>query len=582
MTAPVARPEPHERSGGHFGIGLGVVFTVVVLVMYRPSWSSMTGTLPWNLGDPALNTWILSWESHALLHDVGGFFDGNIFYPFGSSILYSEMMLPLVPVFATVLALGGSAVFAHNLIVILLSILCLVTTYLLARRLIGHRGVAVLAAFVFSFSGYVFEHMSHLQLLTLGSFPLAFLLLFVALETQRIRDGVLLGLATFALATACLYYGAIWALCLVSVLAVELVRRRGHPGAAWWRTVGAAALTAGVLLIPLALVYLQFQSTAGFQRPMVAAYGLKLRDLVAPAPGTWLYQSLYERAVRVEAAPVEHGFFLGFVALALAIAGLVAAFVHWRVAADGGRARREPVPGARWHELGLLGVGAVVSLSMAVGATVLGVPGPFRFFYRFVPGFDSMQAVSRLAVPALLFAAVLAALGLQWLLRVAAPGLRVVVKIAVCVGVLAELYVTPIRHPVDSSEPRLAVYERLEQLPPGPVVELPIPVPGDTGAPPLVEGPRMLSSIGDWRPRVNGYSGAYPDGYAELASVLNDFPDQRAVERVRAEGVRYIVIHMGSGPDRSYPAEVAQAIVEARPPGATAEQIGSDWLVTLP
>src|SRR5688572_20863368 len=77
VTAPVARPEPHERSGRYFGIGLGLVFTVAVLVMYRPSWSSMTGTLPWNLGDPALNTWILSWESHALLHDVGGFFEGN-------------------------------------------------------------------------------------------------------------------------------------------------------------------------------------------------------------------------------------------------------------------------------------------------------------------------------------------------------------------------------------------------------------------------------------------------------------------------------------------------------------------------
>ena len=213
---------------------------------------------------------------------------------------------------------------------------------------------------------------------------------------------------------------------------------------------------------------------------------------------------------------------------------------------------------------------------------MIGLPGPFRYFYRFVPGFDGMQAVSRLAVPALLFAAVLAALGLQWLSRTGLPGLRTVLTVAACVAVLAELYVTPIRHPVDTSDATTATYERLERLAPGAVVELPIPVPGDDAAPPLVEGPRMLASIGDWRPRVNGYSGAYPDGYADLASVLNDFPDQRALEQLRADGVRHVVIHIGDRPDRSYPPEIAQAMVDDLPPGATVEMAGSTWLVTLP
>ena len=290
----------------------------------------MTDTLPWNLGDPALNTWILSWESHALMHDPAGFFDGNIFHPFGSAILYSEMMLPLVPAFAVVRSLGGSAVFAHNLLILLLSLLCLVTTYLLGRRLVGHRRVAVLAAFVFSFSGYVFEHMSHLQLLTLGSFPLAFLLLFVALERQRVRDGVLLGVATFALATACLYYGAIWGLCLLAVLAVELVRQHGRPGTAWWRTMGAAALTAGALLVPLVLVYLRFQSSSGFQRPLVSAFGLKLRDLVAPAPGTWLYDGLYRQAGASRGGARGARVLPRVRGAGSGVVGLAAALMHWR------------------------------------------------------------------------------------------------------------------------------------------------------------------------------------------------------------------------------------------------------------
>ena len=39
-----------------------------------------------------------------------------------------------------------------------------------------------------------------------------------------------------------------------------------------------------------------------------------------------------------------------------------------------------------------------VSLIVAIGPTFLGLPAPFRLLYDFVPGFNGMKAVSRLAV----------------------------------------------------------------------------------------------------------------------------------------------------------------------------------------
>jgi hypothetical protein len=564
------------------GFTIALVFVMTTYVMYRPTAHAVSSTLPWNLGDPALNTWIVSWQNHALWHDAGHYFNGNMFYPFGDSLLYSELILPLVPVFSVVIAMGGSPIVAHNVGILLLALLCLTTTYLLAHRLLARRDVAVLSALMFSFSGYVFMHVGHLQLLTLGFFPLALLVLFVTLERPTIVHGVLLGLATFALTTGCLYYGAIWGLSLVAVLATELIRQRARPGRPWWTSLGAAALIAGFLLAPIALAYMRFQHRVGFRRPLVPSYGLNPRDLITPAAGTWLYRGLLERASRAEPATVEHGFFLGFSTWLLAGIGLVTLVIHAARRRQGRSDTAEPANGTRWHELHLMALVAVVSLVMAIGPTVLGHPAPFRVFYDYVPGFNGMQAVARLALPALLFVAILAALGLDRLLRATSAVLRLAVVVAVSIVVLCELYVSPIRAPVDQPAAATAVYARLRAAGPGPAIELPVFVPALGGLAPIVEGPRMLASLGDWRERVNGFSGGYPPGYYTQAALFNRFPAPEAVEAMRQIGLRFVILHVGDQADRSYPEAKAQQIVDALPLGMSAERVGSTWLIALP
>ncbi len=88
----------------------------------------------------------------------------------------------------------------------------------------------------------------------------------------------------------------------------------------------------------------------------------------------------------------------------------------------------------------------------------------------------------------------------------------------------------------------------------------------------------MLFSTIDWHPRVNGYSGYVPPGYAEDIDVLNTFPSPVSVERMRQLGVRYAVLHLGSG--QYTPQQVAD-IVAALPPGSTARPYGDAWLVDI-
>jgi hypothetical protein len=546
-----------------------LVVLAIVLLVYRPTLASLTNTLPWNLGDPALNTWILAWESHALVQDLGNFFQGNILHPYGDAIKYSEIMLPLVPLFGSVTALTGNPILAHNISILCLAVFCVVTTYLLARRLVGPLAATV-AAVSFSFSGYVFMHQGHLQLLTLGFFPLGLLVLLRTLENRRWSDGVWLGICTALLTTGSFYYGAVWLVILTSIVLVDLMRLR-KPDREWWRAMGLAAATTAVLVGPVAFVYSAFQREVAFARD-VGGLGLNPIDFLTPAPGSLLYEGLFQWAgARQPTGVVEHGFFLGFVIMTLALVGVV---LYLKALAS--RHRRS---GDRnRYEMGLLAVSGVVSLALALGPEVMGLPMPFRLFSELVPGFDGIRAASRLAVPALLTVAVFASWGLQRLLvRVNAEQGLVIVAI-VASAVLLEMWVEPIRVEPGDQAP---VRQVLAAAQPGAVVELPMrPVADSEYA--FIEGSRMLDSIGDWRPRFNGYSGGLPPGYMEEIGAMLQFPGSTALDRLAELGIRYVLLH-GSDEtsDSGFSLQRIDEIVNGLPSTSSFIQTGDAWLVDL-
>jgi hypothetical protein len=98
---------------------------------------------------------------------------------------------------------------------------------------------------------------------------------------------------------------------------------------------------------------------------------------------------------------VEHGFFLGFIVLALALAGSVA----WLVQAA--HAFRHQSSRSRTHlEIGYVALAGFVSLVPGLGPEVRGVPMPFALLSG-LSGFSSIRAVSRFAVLALLATCIL-------------------------------------------------------------------------------------------------------------------------------------------------------------------------------
>lgn len=558
-----------------------LVFVGLVLLMLRPGPTTLTRKLP-NLGDPVLVAWSLAWSSHALVRQPLNLFDANIFWPHPLGLAYTDNFFVLLPGFALIRALGGSDPLAINLLMLAMLVICLGATYSLARWLTGRTDAAILAAIGYTFSSYTFTHLSQTDLLLLGLFPLGFLVTFRWLEGRRTVDAVLIGAVNVALFLGALYYAAIWVVCLASVLGLWLLVRRFRPGKGFWRGL----LVAGAVSL-LALPFVIPHSTLDQERPLISKWGLNPADLVIVAPGSILYGGLDSWANRRDSRG-EHAFFPGFATLALAASG--AGALAWGVVRR--RRRRgapeaKPVDGvidSRRRFVYLLLAGGAAAAILALGPEVQGITMPFTKFHDRVPGFEGIRVAARLAVPALLVGCVLAAIGFSALTRRVSP--RVAGTIAFVIGafLLLELAAPLSWSELPTDAATTAVYESLSHKPDGAVAELPIVNPATDGpaAWAFVEAPRMLNSTKDWEPRVNGYSGGWPDSYLADADALNAFPSRTALDAARRLRVRYFVLHTGvsSGFQQYTPAQVREKLAHL-PRGATVERHGNSWLIDL-
>jgi hypothetical protein len=91
----------------------------------------------------------------------------------------------------------------------------------------------------------------------------------------------------------------------------------------------------------------------------------------------------------------------------------------------------------------------------------------------------------------------------------------------------------------------------------------------------------MYYSTYHWHPMVNGGGGFFPPAWLAQTSVLNSFPSRAACARIRALGVRFIVIHPNF-PDLARVARLPHAGT-AVPPGCVGATTyhGSDLVYAL-
>ena len=502
-----------------FFLALAVVFTAPISLAPHERVA--------NDGDPLHISWILAWDAHQLIRDPAHLFDSNSFYPYRSSLAFSEHLLGIAVFAAPVFYLSGNALLAQNISLLLTLALSATGMYLLAREILGRTDAAVLAGMIFAFHTYNFHEVPRIQLLSAQWFPLALLHLHRTFLTGRRRDAALFGLYFVLQGLASTYYLFYFVLLLAFWIPAYAIFLDGG-----WRRVsklipplGVAGAVFGLLAIP----YLRMLRDFGYQRSL--ADGLDLLEYLRPPDGSF-FALFFSFELPLSVAPQ----FLGFLVIGLAVVGVVT-----------GRHTERPTRILLWLCLATALLGLILSLgpTVRVGGAELGM-GPYRWFYERVPLFRVLRSPERMCVFVHFGLAIAAGLGAKALFsRVstrALPWVRV-----------SLLVLLPYEHftggqpftsvPTGAQAPE--VYRWLGQTPPAdPVVELPLYPRSQLRRHALY----LFYSTYHWRPVVFGRTSFYPPLTSYLAWELRNFPDATSIRLLERLGVERIVVHPRAWP----------------------------------
>jgi hypothetical protein len=474
-----------------------------------------------NLGDPLFSLWRMAWTAHQLLRDPQHLFDGNMFHPERLTLAYSDSILLPAVAASPFLWLGAPAVIVYNLFLLATFVLAGVAMYVLVRALTGQAPAALVAAVVFAFYPFRFEHYSHFELMFCFWMPLVLLALHRTLAMGRIRDGVLTGAAFAGQAFSCMYFGVFLAAYLVPFWAVAAIGwRRVRRGFA---PLVLGAVLAGVALAPLAVPYAEARQAVGERGTgETEFYSALPQDYLNPHPSLATYAAFHK------VPQAERELFPGILSVTLALIAL-------------------------WPKLSISRLSYGVGLLFAFEAS-LGFHGyAYTFLHRFVPAFHALRVPARMSMLVGLSLAVLAGYGIarltrstRSLVRWTAAGLAVVV-------VLVEM--RPILPYERVSTRPDAIYAWFNHRPPAVLAELP---PGASGMP----DPEFLylyASTFHWQRLVNGTSGFIPPSYWEFWDAMAGFPDDRAMALLAARGTDYVMVHEQFYGPRLYRAVVDRA-----------------------
>ena len=299
-----------------------VLALLASLAMY-PVWEKFDARLIGSLGDNVQYVYITGRVAEALRHGESIFSDPQLNYPDGLLLAATD-----VPFLSMVLASPWTTlfgpVFGYNLIILMSHILSGYFAYLWILRLTKSRMAGLIAGIGFMLAPFRIAHSyGHLQLVSTQFLPLFFWSLdnTLILPAPKLRNLVLLGLATFAVGTSSQYYLAISLLCGI-IYTILTVPRLKYILLQGWK-VGLSALIGALIS---AYPYFQVTLSQGIYNPYspekIRLWSNSILDFIMPpyTHAVWgeLMTRFYPRNDWI-----EHSAYLGLVIFCLALAAVL-------------------------------------------------------------------------------------------------------------------------------------------------------------------------------------------------------------------------------------------------------------------
>lgn len=563
-----------------------LIYCAITVALTYPLIRHMGSVLPSDAGDPALNTWILWWNTQALPLSAK-WWNAPAFYPAPGVLAFSEHLLGLSLIAAPLQWLGAAPLTAYNAVFLLTFPLSAIGAYLLTLELTKRSGAAFVAGMLFGFAPYRLAHLAQVQVLASFAAPIALLGLHRYVRDPRPKWLVMFA-AGWLLQALCNGYYLLFFSVLVGLWVLWFASPWKRPTA--FVAIGVAWMLAALPMLPLLLRYRQVHASFGLSRDFdtIRNFSADVAALLQASPNLAVWGRLqtfprsegelfagfavtllvvaafslrrYRTAPRAERKPAVRPI-LGMLAAAGIVTGLSPIFVGpWAVEPFGVRllSVSSPVKAITWSlalavalvitstrmrrvyasqsVLMFYALAAVVMWVLTLGPvpSLVGQPlvdrGPYALL-MFLPGFNLLRVPARFWMMAILCLAVAGAVIFDRLTRARGQmrnGLVALISIvALCDGWMAAMPL--VKPPPASQAVHCAGAGR------GPLLELPL---GDTEA----DVAAMYRQMNHGRPVLNGYSGYLPPHYSALRVGI-ELRDPDVLTLVAAPGEVDVLVH---------------------------------------
>ncbi|MEU8607444.1 hypothetical protein AB0C29_05525 [Actinoplanes sp. NPDC048791] len=556
----------------------GSVLLAIVMVWLLPPYASrlVTGgvkqetianpvrTIIGDAGDPTAQAWIVAWNGQSLRHGLRGLWHTNAFYPDTFGLAYTDTLFGYAP--AGLIGEGvTAAVLRYNVLFVLTFALAFLGGYAMLRQLGAERVAAALAGAALAYAPWRYDHAGHLNIMSTGGITLAVAMLARGhgwsltrgYRSERVRPGWAVAGWLVAAWQVTLGFGI--GLGFVYLLALACLC-----AAIGWLVRGRPPLGRRLILADLAGGLVFTAVTAFF------AYGYQqVRELYPYVTRSWDYVAVF--------SPTPRGLFVA------PQYSLPWGTLHNDARAQLGNAANEKAL-LCGYALYLLALGGLVLSSWSVrqrllllAGTVLGIlfalgtNGPtYRLLHLYVPGFDGSRTPGRLILWPTIFMAVLAAGLLTKLARLArAATLPQWQTVAVRVLTIPPLLLVLAEGMPDMDHPDTPVAPAAFAMASAPLMVLPSDENVDTNV--------LLWSTDGFPLMVNGASGYIPPNHQGLRDLMQTFPSEPSLDRLRGLGIRSVVVLRDRVPGTPF-----EAVLSApTPPGVIRQDIGPDILYTI-
>jgi hypothetical protein len=237
-------------------------YLVITVVWAWPLPLHLTNRFTHDPGDPLLVTYLMWWNAHAIPL-TRAWWNAPFFWPMADALAVTEHLAGLSPISTPIQLLGGSALLAYNIIVILSTWWSGLATHALIRRLTGHTAAAFCGGIAFALAPYRTSQLGHMQLYACWWLPVALLSLHAYLDTGRVRWLAAFGVAWLLQALTNGYYLFFFPVFLAAWVAWFIPwRTQARKGVA----IAATWVLFSLPLLPVLLKYYRVQQWLGVSR----------------------------------------------------------------------------------------------------------------------------------------------------------------------------------------------------------------------------------------------------------------------------------------------------------------------------